>query len=631
MSAGSTEKDKDNDSSNALPWARATPMDLLELDFEAPIAGSQTADPQELHDLFRAAVQPGDGSTEPAELAATRVFTMLAGITSMHLNSNERNEPFRPMMILADGHRSAGLSDFRAHVGILADLAERATNPVLRARLADVCWVLDRKRGDLASAAVSAYVDIVQKTDDGALKYRFATGVGALQYEACDLLRRALQIGRAIGRDKPETIATRELVTKLRKRAVEKRTLVPILWFCNLDWDFSVSEGAELGASLDEVLADPPANADLHLMVSLWRLAARAYQSAKRGDDKNRCLSQAAECLAAEAMAMQTSAIQASHFLSSAIAQLHGVPGKKGRRTELRHKLVDIQARVPEELSVFSQKFDLRGTARKAQEAVEGVSLPDKLFVFANLAASPDPEELARVAAEAISKHPISSLFGTSHLDREGKVIFRSPGGSLGDSADSPSIPHQIARSESVRRNLVVSGKIDAARQTIVNQHYLSDDLFVSLLQYSPFVPPDVVGTFAQGFTRYFQGDFVSAIYILTPLLETSLRHVLKTNGHDVSIFDDATQTQEDRTLSALFEQMRTELDAVFGRAITTDIENVFLTKPGPHLRHAVAHGMLHDGDPYGADAIYGCWLIFRLCLMPVFQYYGKLHFEWDN
>jgi hypothetical protein len=117
----------------------------------------------------------------------------------------------------------------------------------------------------------------------------------------------------------------------------------------------------------------------------------------------------------------------------------------------------------------------------------------------------------------------------------------------------------------------------------------------------------------------------------LTPLLEKSLRHVLKTNGHDVSIFDDATQTQEDRTIASLFEQMRIELDAVFGRAITTDIENVFLTKPGPHLRHALAHGMLHDGDPYGADAIYGCWLIFRLCLMPIFQYYGKLHFEWDD
>jgi hypothetical protein len=206
-----------------------------------------------------------------------------------------------------------------------------------------------------------------------------------------------------------------------------------------------------------------------------------------------------------------------------------------------------------------------------------------------------------------------------------------SPGGGFGDSTDGGAYRDQIARSESIRRNLVVSGKFEAARQTILDRHYLSDDVFASLLQYSPFVPPELVGTFARGFTCFFQGDFVSATYILTPLLENSLRHVLKSNGQDVSIFDDATQTQEDRTLSSLFEQMRTELDAVFGRAIITDIENVFLTKPGPQLRHRVAHGMLNYSDPCGADAIYGCWLIFRLCLMPMFQYYGRLHFECDG
>ncbi len=127
------------------------------------------------------------------------------------------------------------------------------------------------------------------------------------------------------------------------------------------------------------------------------------------------------------------------------------------------------------------------------------------------------------------------------------------------------------------------------------------------------------------GFTRFFQGDFVSAIYILTPLLESSLRHILKSNGHDVTIFDDATETQEDRTISSLFEQMRSELESVLTPAITGDIERVFLIKPGPHLRHAVAHGLLHDGDPYGADAVYACWLIFRLCLLPLFPYVDEL------
>ena len=168
-------------------------------------------------------------------------------------------------------------------------------------------------------------------------------------------------------------------------------------------------------------------------------------------------------------------------------------------------------------------------------------------------------------------------------------------------------------------------GRIEAARHTIIDQHYLSDDTLASLLQYSPFVPPDLIATFARGFLRFFQGDFVSAAYILTPLLENSLRHILKGNGHDVTIFDDATQTQQDRTISSLFEHMRTELEGVLTTDITSDIERLFLNKPGPHLRHAVAHGLMHDGDPYGFDAIYACWLIFRLCLLPLFPHYEEL------
>jgi hypothetical protein len=108
-------------------------------------------------------------------------------------------------------------------------------------------------------------------------------------------------------------------------------------------------------------------------------------------------------------------------------------------------------------------------------------------------------------------------------------------------------------------------------------------------------------------------------------LLENSLRHVLKSYGHDATTFDDATQTQQNLTIPQLFGQMREELDAAFTKPITTDIENVFLNRPGPHLRHDIAHGLAHDGTPYGPDAVYGCWLIFRLCLLPLFPYRDQL------
>ena len=317
---------------HATPWARATATDLMGFDFEAPIAGSSAAECQELSDLFRAAIQVSDASAELDDTPATRAFTMLSAVNGMYFKPDEPNDPFGPMVTLVNGSRSAIPSDFRGCIDILADMAHRATNPVLLGRLADVCWLLDRKRGKLARAAISAYVGIVQKTKNGELKFRFAADNEVLQHLAREYLCRALHIGRTIGWDKPETMAARELVVELRKRAIEKQALMPINWFCDLDLDFAISDPGEIGADLDRVLAAPPPEAAAHIIVDLWRLATRAYHVAKRNEDKHRCKRAAAECLVGEALTVNQPAMRASHFLSNAISELHGIPGQRSSK-----------------------------------------------------------------------------------------------------------------------------------------------------------------------------------------------------------------------------------------------------------------------------------------------------------
>lgn len=612
------------------PWVKASIADLIDLDFEAPVAKSQSAESAELGDLFQAAAGSVGENGELPDTPAARVSSMLSAVTGMMFKPQEPNEPFGAMAMFTDGCRSALPSDFFGPpLEVLADMAGRAKHPVLRARLADVCWLLDRKKGQLAANAAAAYVEIVKKVDSGGLKFRFDKDDGALKFEARDLLRRALSIGRAIGPEKDGPAAARETVADLRTRALEKKLPVPTLWFGHLDLDFGITDPVKVGVEVEALIADPPAATDPHTMVDLWRLAARAYHLAKNDDGRHRCQSGAAEQFVS--MAQQPSAMLASHILAQAIAELHGVPGKKDRRRELHHRLIDVQAGISEEMSAFSQPINLEGIVRHVEQQMGRPSLRDKLFVFAALTRSPDPAELAERAARSIRDHPLSSLFEASHHDREGKVVHRSEGASFGDDRDSSALQRQIAQDESIRRLVATSGEIEVARQSIAREHYISDDVLARLLMNSPFVPNDLVMTYSRGFMRFFQGDFVSGLYILTPLLENSLRHVLKGRGYDVTKFDDAKLTQEDRTISSLFDQMRTELVSVFGDAIVTDIENVFLKKPGPYLRHSLSHGLLHDGDPYRNDAIYGCWLIFHLCMLPLFPYRTQLTLPFDD
>jgi hypothetical protein len=624
MSDSSQSEKKAGEQPQPPPWLRATLDDLLDLDFEAPIAESKSADSAELSDLFRIAANPAENGQTP-DTPAGRVFSMLWAVTGMHFRSKEPNEPFGAMMTFADGRRSAVPADFRGSpVEVLAHMASRAKHAVLRARLADISWLLERKRAALAGVATEAYVEIVRKVDAGTLKFRFDTDHGALKYDARDLLRRALLIERAIAMDKSGPSDARDMVAALRARAIEKRLAITTDWFAGLDLDFGISDPAGVGEEVEAVIPSLPSDTDPHSILELWRLVARAYHLAKRDNDKYRAQAAAAEQLVGMAE-HQTSAMLGSHFLAEAIAELHGVPGKKDRRRELNHRLIDIQANISDEMSSFSVPIDLKDVFERTQRAMLRLSLRDKLFAFAGLARSPDPAQLVDQANKSISKYPLATLFGASHHDREGKVVHRSEGANFGDSDDNSAVARQIAQDEGLRRLTTVGGQIEPARQAIGSEHYMSDDLFAYMLQYSPFVPQDLLGTFSRGFTRFFQGDFVSALYLLTPLLENSLRHVLKVHGHEVSKFDDAKQTQEDRTISSPYEQMRIELDSIFGDALTTDIENVFLKKPGPYLRHGLAHGLLHDGDPSAPDAIYACWLIFHLCMLPLFPHRSQM------
>ncbi|MGB7101379.1 MAG: hypothetical protein WBD95_21755 [Xanthobacteraceae bacterium] len=611
-------------------WLRASLADLLDFDFEAPITGSQSADSNELSERFRASAENAAAEENP-DTRAARVFSMLAAVTGMHLKSQNPNEPFGPMVVWAEGRRSAAPGDFRGEpVAVLSEMAARAQHPVLRARLADVSWLLERKRAELGRTGISAYVEIVKQVHGGALNFRFDNESGALKYEARDLLRRALSIARAMGLDQTAASAPRAIAADLRARAFEGTLPVPALWFGHLDLDFGVSDPGEVGKGVEALVAALPDGTDGHTIVNLWRMASRAFHLAKQDTDQHRAQSEAAEQLVRMA-GQQPLAMLAASMLAEAIAELHGVPGKKDRRKELKHRLVDVQAGIPDEMSPFRLPFDLGEIVKGVtQEMRQRPSLRDKLFVFALLDRSPDPARLVEAAEKSIREYPLSSLFTATHHDSEGKVVHRSDGAGFGDRENESAIQRKIAEDEYVRR-VVACGKIDAARQVIATDHYLSDDVFVNLLLYSAFVPRNIVATYGRGFLRFFQGDFTSGLYILTPLLENSLRHVLKSHGHDVTNFDDSTMTQQDRTISVLFEQMREELDSIFGPAITTDIENVFLRKPGPYLRHSLAHGLLPDGAPYGADAIYGCWLLFHLCMLPLFPIRTQLMLPFDE
>jgi hypothetical protein len=68
---------RESDAPKAPLWLRASVVDLVDLDFEAPIAGSQSADSGQLGELFRAAGGTISAGSAP-DTPSSRIFAMLS-------------------------------------------------------------------------------------------------------------------------------------------------------------------------------------------------------------------------------------------------------------------------------------------------------------------------------------------------------------------------------------------------------------------------------------------------------------------------------------------------------------------------------------------------------------------------
>ena len=91
-------------------------------------------------------------------------------------------------------------------------------------------------------------------------------------------------------------------------------------------------------------------------------------------------------------------------------------------------------------MKTLSHEMDLKDVIREVEEIFSKRDLKEKLFALALIDRIPTPDELVKEAIKSIRQHPLSSLFGTSHHDSEGKVIHRSAGSGFGDGEDNSAV-----------------------------------------------------------------------------------------------------------------------------------------------------------------------------------------------
>ncbi len=598
--------------------AIVTQEDFVSADLEAPIRGSNKVDCWNLAALYETAARE---HKQAGNETAARVYCLIADVSHMHFNPEDRAEPYGPNFVLG-GRRSMIPCDLRGgQSDVFAAIASNIDNPGLRARLSDVAWHNNRGLFAMAQLAINAYCDTVQAVLDGTAEF-FSDERTASSRSGTEMLHRACQIAHATGWKKSEKIRLKSLITTVVQDAFNRKDHRGFLNTAELSLQLRIGESDAIARNAETLITTN--SPDAFISRELWQLAALAYRQSGNDTELNRCLISAAECLVALADAEGGRGMVAAGHLSDAIKELRRIPDTQKRRQQLERKLRDAQASIHDEMGVISAPVDRTDLVKETRKSVSGLSLAQALAVFADLASPPAPATLRDEARKQYEKSPFLSLIPKSIVDDEGKVVSRSPALTGNEAEDQSAIHHSIAKDEGFRRHIVVRGQIEPARQLIHFEHTLGQRDFLPLVTMSPFVPEDRVVLFSLAFMRFFGGDFMSALHILVPQLENSLRHILKQTGKEPSSIQ-SDMTQENRSLSVLLTKDRESLEKVFGSAIIYEIENLFDFRGGPALRHQLAHGLVSGEACYGTDAIYACWFIFRLCCLPLFSHWEQL------
>ena len=584
------------------------------VEVEAPIRDSKNVDCWSLGRLYQAAASEEDSDNE----AAPRVFGLLSAVAQIHFKPEDQSEPYGPQSVF-DGRRSMIPSDLRGNQSsIISELVPTIHNPGLRARLADIAWYNDRKLAAMAQQAIDAYCNAVQLVLDGEAEF-FDEDRSASSNDGCEMLLRACQIAHATGWKDPQAARVRTLIGAVIRDAIDRQDHRGFFNSSKVALQFRVDDPATIATNAEAFAGSK--DVDPHWSHDLWELAAQAHRQTGNADELDRCLVGAAESFVTIADAAGGEGMVAASFIMDAIQALRRLPNTRQKRQALEERLRHAQASVRDEMGVISTKIDLTEDIQHARRTVGGVSLAQALAEFVDLTESPDPDALREQARQRASKYLLSTIMPTTVVDQDGKVVARSPAHIGGGDDEERALRLDIVRHEELRRQADVQGLIEPARQLVQAEHPLDRRNLRPIVEMTPVVPGDRVDLFTMGFTRFFGGDFISALHILVPQLENSLRYLLKQAGVEPSAIQ-TDMTQESHTLSALLTKDREALERIVDPAILYEIENLFGYRGGPTLRHRLAHGLVSAGECYNPDSIYACWFMFRLCCLPLLPHW---------
>lgn len=127
--------------------------------------------------------------------------------------------------------------------------------------------------------------------------------------------------------------------------------------------------------------------------------------------------------------------------------------------------------------------------------------------------------------------------------------------------------------------------------EELIKAKKLDEKSFLSYLLSSKIYDSNSKKLMEIGFERYFSGDYISCLHILTPQLERTFRNIL--DKLDLPTTSIRGNSIEEKTLGNILEEPK--IIELLGEDISTYTSTLLVDKRGDNLRNDIAHGLISE------------------------------------
>ncbi|MCE0877168.1 DUF4209 domain-containing protein [Pseudomonas monteilii] len=558
-------------------------------------------------------------ASEAQKYEAARVWWLLADLCMMMLDTANRNEPFRPYLLIGDRHSMSPASMVDEDYLFFKDLVESLPEGLLKARVSDLLWITPGfKHIRHARAAIDGYATVPLNDE---IWYQ----------EGRECFQRALSLTKMIGRGDEGRLSnlTQAIMDAIDQAIHQELPFAVGLVETVMDYQLEHPEVSALPEKVAELGRCFVSKQDIFRARQCFDTACKGFALFKRHLQAAKMTVAIAETWVSEAEVRgeQTHPIVAQNALENALQTYRSVPGAYRPELDvdkvlpvLRQRIAEAGARVVEQMSLITTRTDITKLVKRTKRLIEGQSFGTALYHLANMYPFCWPAESRQGALKSLRTGIVSSLTEAVFFDETGRVIAKRPPLSFGTELteeDEYTVQAKMVSEHLHTIRLTVRGGVLPALAIISEAHCVKEVDMVELAKASSLVPPNRVHMVGKGLYWGFVGDFGMAAHFLIPQMEALIRHRMKEAGLNTST-SSADGIVTENGLSTLMDVEG--VSELLGDDVAFEIRAVFCSPYGPNLRNTFAHGLLDDDQIYAESIVYAWWFMLKYISGPFWE-----------